>query len=142
MVTVEGGLVTASISAFQIIKGLDEVTVHFDDKDLKVAVADVISSAAETNEGLASMKWIVMAVLAPALLLVLIGGLAVKNQRFGRGVGILVLRIGLVVLGLGSIMFSAAGKDGGIALTLLLVTGISGVVGGLLALVMPEPAAA
>ena len=42
----------------------------------------------------------------------------------------------------GAILYSTAGKDGGIALLLLLVTGIAGVVGGLLALVKPERAAA
>ena len=142
MVTVEREGAKASVSAFQIIKGLDEVSAQVDGQDVKVALASAGGSAAEAKEGLAPMKGIVMAIFAPALLLVLIGGLAVKNRKFGRGAGVLVLLFGLIGLGIGSILFSAAGSDGGIALTLLLVTGVAGVVGGFLARIQPERALA
>ncbi len=142
MVAVERDGAKASVSAFQLVQGLDEVTANVGGKDIKVAVSDAGVSTTEAQKELASMRWVFLAIFAPTLLLVLIGGLAVKNQRFGRGAGFLALLFGLICLGLGAITLSAAGKDAGIALTLLLGTGIAGVVGGLLALVKPERAAA
>ena len=53
-----------------------------------------------------------------------------------------VARDRTVGLGIAAILKSAAEGDGGIGLTLLLVTGVAGVVGGLAALVKPERAQA
>jgi hypothetical protein len=52
--------------------------------------------------------------------------------------GTFSLLSGLIGLGIAMILKSAAEGDGGIGLTLLLVTGVAGVVGGLAALIKPE----
>jgi hypothetical protein len=138
LVSVERHGATASVSAFQVIKGLDEVEVAVDEAGARRAIDVETSAGAKKDIG--AMKGIVMAIFAPALLLALIGGLGVARKRFGRGAGAFSLLLGLVGLGIAAILKSAAEGDGGIGLTLLLVTGVAGVVGGLAALIKPERA--
>ena len=104
-----------TVSAFQIIKGLDSQSVN-------------------------DLKAIVMAFFSPAILLALIGGLGVARKKFGRVAGAFSLIFGLIGLGIGGLLTSAAEGDSGSGLTLLLVTGAAGVVGGLMALIKPERA--
>ncbi len=126
----------ATVSALQIIKGLETVSVAVDTAEVH-SVRDVeVRGAAKQDLG--AMKGIVMAVFAPALLLALIGGIAVSRKRFGRGSAALALVFGLIGLGIGAVLNGAAEGDGGIAITLLLVTGVCGTVGGLIGLVKPE----
>jgi len=136
LVSVERQGTKASVSAYQIIKGLDQVEVAVDDGMRRAAVD--VEMGGEAKKDLGAIKGIVMAVFAPALLLVLIGGAGVARKRFGRVAGTFSLLLGLVGLGIGAILKSAAEGDGGIGLTLLLVTGIAGVVGGIATLVKPE----
>lgn len=126
----------ASVSAFQVIKGLDQVEVAVDDgvRDASYSV----ETAASAKKDIGAIKGIVMAVFVPALLLSLIGAAGLKRKQFGRVAGTFSLLIGLVGLGIGAILKSAFEGDGGIALTLLIVTGVAGVVGGLAALIKPE----
>ena len=60
------------------------------------------------------------------------------RKKFGRVAGTFSLLFGLIGLGIGALLKGAAEGDSGIGLTLLLVTGVAGVVGGLIALVKPE----
>lgn len=138
MVTVQRSDFTGSVSAFQIIKGLDAVTVAAGSHEASIALADAGSSAQSAKEALDGMKAIVMAIFAPAMLLVLIGGLGVYRKRFGRAAGTFSLLFGLIGLGIGAMLKGAAEGDSGIGLTLLLVTGVAGIVGGILALAKPE----
>src|SRR5262249_6617813 len=97
-----------------------------------------VETTAEAKEGIGAMKGIVMAIFAPALLLAVIGAAGVKRKRFGRVAGTFSLLFGLLGLGIASILKSAAEGDSGIGMTLLLLTGVAGVVGGLAALIKPE----
>jgi hypothetical protein len=135
LVSVTRGGHTGTVSAFQVMKGLDQVSTEVD----RGAATEM--DRANAKDGVGAIKGIVMAIFAPAVLLALIGGLGVARKRFGRGAGTLVLLLGLIGLAIGGILKSAAEGDAGIGLTLLLVTGVSGVVGGILALVKPERAA-
>jgi hypothetical protein len=136
LVSVERQGAKASVSAYQIIKGLDQVEVAVDQGASQRQIDVATSASAKKDIG--AMKGIVMAIFAPALLLSLIGGAGAMRKRFGRVAGTFSLLLGLVGLGIGAILKSAAEGDGGIGLTLLLVTGVAGVVGGIAALVKPE----
>jgi hypothetical protein len=158
LVSVQRDNFHGTVSAFQLVKGLDaasdavdkadsHVDSHLDSQvDSQVNVAsfgaeDAAAShaaAGEAKKDLGALKAIVLAIFAPALVLALIGGLGVKRKRFGRGAGALSLVLGLVGLGIAMILKSAAEGDAGIGLTLLLVTGVSGVVGGMIALIKPQ----
>jgi hypothetical protein len=138
LVSVERDSTKASVSAFQIIKGLDQVEVAVADAGARRKI-DVATSAS-AKQDIGALKGIVMAIFAPALLLTFLGGLGAARRRFGRVAGTFSLLLGIAGLGIGAVLKSAAGGDGGIGLTLLLLTGVAGVVGGLLALVKPERA--
>jgi len=142
MVSVDRGDHSGTVSAFQIFKGLDQLSAQAGSEEIHLATASARASAAEAKEGLDGMKGIVMAIFAPAILLLLIGGLGVARKKFGRVAGAFSLIFGLVGLGIGGLLKSAAEGDSGIGLTLLIVTGVAGVVGGLMALVKPERAQA
>jgi hypothetical protein len=136
LVSVERQGTKASVSAYQVIKGLDQVEVAVDEGARQAAYSMETSASAKKDIG--AMKGIVMAIFAPALLLALIGAAGVARKRFGRVAGTFSLLLGLVGLGIAAILKSAAEGDGGIGLTLLLVTGVAGVVGGIATLIKPE----
>ena len=136
LVSVERQGAKASVSAFQVIKGLDQVEVAVDEGARQAGYS--VETTAEAKEGIGAMKGIVMAFFAPALLLTLIGGMGVARKRFGRVAGTFSLLLGIVGLAIGALLKSAAEGDAGIGLTILLLTGVAGIVGGIAALVKPE----
>jgi hypothetical protein len=126
-------------SAFQIVKGLDTVQHEVDQAATASDLSTVDRAAAtEGSDGIGKIKGLVLAIFAPAAVLALIGGLGVYRKKFGRGAGVLALLVGLVGLGIAALLKSAAEGDAGIGLTMLIVTGLAGVVGGVMALVKPE----
>lgn len=135
---------TATVSAFQVMKGLDAVSSELDKDDVKAQAAAYgeTGSLKSAKDGVDGIKGIVMAIFAPALLLAFIGGMGVARKKFGRVAGTFSLLFGLLGLGIGAILKSAAEGDSGIGLTLLLVTGLAGIVGGIMALAKPERLAA
>lgn len=137
MVTVHRSGYEGSVSAFQIIKGLNVASDAMASDEVRHAA---MSSEAYTSakDGVDQMKGIVMAIFIPAILLAALGALGVAKKKFGRGIGAVSFLLGLVGLGIGALLKSAAGADGGIGLTLLLATGALGTVGGLFALVKPD----
>lgn len=143
-----GDQASVTVSAFQIVKGIEVAKVAVDKADGSHEDVMVHAEAQEAKKGLDSIKGIVMAIFAPALLLVLIGGLGVMRKKFGRVAGTFSLLFGLVGLGIAMLLRSAAadaasdGGSGGIALTILLLTGVAGIAGGILALAKPERASA
>jgi hypothetical protein len=127
---------SAKVSAYQVVKGLDQVSVEVD-KAGGTSTVDV-ATRNEAKQDLGAIKGIVMAVFAPAALLALIGALGVKRRKFGRGAGTFALLLGVVGLGIGAVLKSAAEGDAGIGMTLLIVTGLAGCIGGIAALIKPE----
>ncbi|HLL24296.1 MAG TPA: hypothetical protein VK427_19330 [Kofleriaceae bacterium] len=133
---------TATVSAFQVVKGLEAVSTELDKDQVAVHAASVgeTASLSEAKDGIGSIKGIVMAVFAPALLLAAIGGAGLARKKFGRVAGTFSLLLGVAGLGIGVVLQGAAEGDSGIGLTMLLLTGVAGIVGGLMALVKPERA--
>jgi hypothetical protein len=129
-----------SVSAYQVVKGLDQAQTAVDEGVQQSAFDADVGASAKKNIG--ALKGIVLGVFAPAVWLTLIGALGVARKRFGRVAGTFSFLLGLLGLGIGAILKAAAEGDGGIGLTLLLITGFAGVVGGLAALIKPEGFAA
>jgi hypothetical protein len=140
MVSVERGGKSVSVSAFQVVKGLDAVQSELDKDEVRVKAASYgeEGSLSKAKGDVSGIKGIVMAVFAPALLLALIGAAGVARKKFGRVAGTFSLIFGLLGLGIGAILKSAAEGDSGVGLTLLLATGVLGVVGGILTLAKPD----
>ena len=141
MVSVSRQGKTVTVSAFQVVKGLEAVKAEVEKDEVRAQAASTSydrASYGKAKDGVDGIKGIVMAIFAPALLLALIGGAGVARKKFGRVAGTFSLLFGLVGLGIGAILKSAAEGDSGIGLTLLLITGLAGIVGGIMALVKPE----
>lgn len=131
------------ISAFQVIGGIDIAEEALEDADAPTAEAEAMT--ADIENMLSDVKTFLYAVYAPALLFTLFGVLGVARRRFGRGLGSLSLLLGLLTLGVWALLFAAAGETDaslGLGAQLLLVTGLGGTVGGLVALVKPDRGAA
>ena len=141
LVSVHRTNVHGTVSAFQLMKGLDTASDEIDKASIEGATAEereATRSGAKDTVG--ALKGIVMAIFAPALLLTLIGGLGVGRKKFGRVAGTFALLLGLIGLGIAAVLKSAAEGDAGVGMTFLLVTGVAGVVGGIMALAKPERA--
>jgi hypothetical protein len=152
LVAVKDSGVTGALSAYRIVKGIDTA-------EQVVAAADTAAvdaygksesfqaSKAEANAALGEVKMVVLAVFAPALLLALIGGVAVMRKKFGRLGGVGALLFGGIGLGIWAILNSAAnevaasGNTGdvkGMGMHLLMITGLCGLVAGIITLVKPD----
>ena len=149
LVTVEHRGTKVSASAFQVVKGIGEIQDATKTDEVQDKIASMGSEgrkmAKDVDGELGKIKGFVLAIFLPALLLAVIGGLGVARKRFGRVAGTFSLIFGLLGLGIGALLRAAAAETGdgaGIAMTILLLTGLAGFVGGILALVKPERAAA
>src|SRR5574338_614768 len=78
LVSVERQGVKASVSAYQVIKGLDQVEVAVDQAGARSSVE--VATARSEERDIGAMKGIVMAIFAPALLLSLIGAAGVARK--------------------------------------------------------------
>src|SRR5262245_16829791 len=146
----EGQGKSASISAFQAVKGIDTALDATDQAAASATTAEAKSATAEIADVVNKVKAFLYAMYAPALLLFLFGLVGVLKKKFGRGFGILSLLMGLVALGFWALLFMAAGeanKDStgtdvkvalGLGVHLLLATGILGFLGGITSTVKPD----
>src|SRR5215813_2647808 len=135
-VTHHGQKVT--VSAMQVVKGLDTIHTEVDGNDEVRASMSSPTGIRATKDAVGAIKGIVIAVFVPALVLAAIGGGAVARRRFGRLGSIFSLIIGLISLGIAGILTAAAEGDSGAGLYLLLLSAIAGTLGGLLATIKPD----
>jgi len=149
LVTVEHRGTKVSASAFDVVKGLGEVQAAVKSDEAKESIAAMgregRKMAKDVDADLGTIKMFVFVIFVPALLLAVIGGMGVARKRFGRVAGTFSLLFGLIALGIGALLRAAASETGdsaGIAMTILLLTGLLGFIGGIMALVKPERAAA
>ncbi|HEY4240945.1 MAG TPA: hypothetical protein VGM88_14075 [Kofleriaceae bacterium] len=135
--------VTAKVSAFQVVKGLDSMEATVESNGEKSHVTLSAEQVNETKDGIEKVKGVILAFFAPAFLFVLFGIAGIARKRFGRVIGTFSLLFGLVSLGVAALLNSAFTQTGnadskGIAVTLLFVSSIAAVIGGLMALIKPE----
>jgi hypothetical protein len=139
LVSVAQSGVKGTLSAFQIVKGIDSAQDVVSTEGAAIAeTAEGKAAVGEANDALGAVKGIVLALFVPALFLTLFGGIGAAKKRFGRGLGIGSLLFGIVGLGIWALLNSAAEGSAGIGLHMLLLTGLGGAVGGLMATIKPE----
>lgn len=151
LVAVKDSGVTGALSAYRIVKGIDSAAQVVDHADS--AAVDSFDKSDEfqttkkdANAALGEVKGVVLAVFAPALLLALIGGVAAMRKKFGRLGGVGALLFGGIGLGIWAILNAAANEVAaqgghdvkGTGMYLLMVTGLCGVVAGIMTLVKPD----
>jgi hypothetical protein len=136
--------VTVKISAYDAVAGIDSLQDVVGDADTTGEANE--QDLKEINEALGEVKMIILAMFVPALFLLLFGGLGTMKKKFGRGFGAGALIFGLIGLGIWAILNTAASEIEaetnesikGLGMWMLMLTGLGGTVGGLLALIKPD----
>ncbi len=145
ILAVENSGVEGKLSAFQIVKGIETA------KDVvkqapTTGTAEEKQAVDDANAELDKYRGFVYAIFGPAALLFLFGLIGVLRGRFGRGLGITSLLIGLIGLGIWALLNAAANEVSaehgesvkGVAMHLLMVTGLGGTLAGLITTVAPD----
>ncbi len=143
LVSVQKSGIEGKLSAYQIVKGIDSAKDVV--SDAPAGTVDDRAAVADANDALGAIKGIVLAIFAPAGLLLLFGGIGAARKQFGRGLAIPSMLFGLIGLAIWALLNSAASSGGGdsaagIGMHMLLLTGLLGTVGGLFATVKPDRA--
>ena len=133
-------------SAFDVMKGLSKAEDLADQGEM-VATGMGEREAADFARGgkevASTAKWILYIPFFPCLMFALFGGLGMI-RRYGRLLGAGTLIFGLIGLGIYALLTAAAKETGtqdalGSGVTALLISYILGTLGGLVALIKPEP---
>jgi hypothetical protein len=139
------GKITGDASAFQIVRGVDNVSDVFDQGEkLGLTREDSQRIAKVFHEGLNAYRGVAIAFFAPAGLLAVLGILLVLRDRMGRFSGLLALILGAACCAVFGLFWRAdqtsrdASASLGLGVYLLLGAGLGGVLAGLGALVSPD----
>jgi hypothetical protein len=138
-----GGNETYSLSAMQVMQGAEGIKNAVAEKAPEANAVDA-SAMKGVEDMMDTLKTAMMIPFVPTGLFLLITLLGIK--RFGRGLGVFSLIVGLIALAgwaLLSAAMSEAGDDGkaafGIGFTLLMVGGLLGTAGGIAGIAKPQP---
>jgi hypothetical protein len=142
------GRFEGTVSAYQIVRGIDDVTDLVDGAKPVVAASPEAQRFVETfNEELARYRGALVAFFLPAALLALVGALCGARRKMGRVAGLFATVLGLVNAVIWVLFYQvshdAKTASQGIAemghgLHLLLAAGIAGTLAGLGALFAPD----
>ena len=145
ILAVESSGIEGKLSAYQIVSGIETV------KDVvkqapNTGTAEEKQAIDQANAELDKYRGFVYAIFGPAALLALFGLIGVLRGRFGRGLAVPTLLFGLLGLAIWYLLDSAANEVGaehgesvkGVAMHLLLVTGLGGTMAGLISTVVPD----
>lgn len=146
LIAVQKSGIEGKLSAFVIVKGIDKASEVVNGGAAAAASAADVS---EANDALAKIKGIVLGIYAPAALLLLIGAIGVARKKFGRVAGTFSLLIGLIGLGIASLLLTAAKDPGvsqandsggvaGVGMYVMFLAALLGAVAGLVTLVKPD----
>ncbi|MBI5499177.1 MAG: hypothetical protein HY907_02970 [Deltaproteobacteria bacterium] len=133
-------------SAFDVIKGLsaaEDAASTGEGVAAGLGETDAARLAGDVKEGANTAKWIMYIPFVPCAFFVLFGGLGLL-RRYGRLLGVGTLIFGLMGLGFWALLRAAAKESGvedslGSGVSMLLVSYLLGTLGGLVALIKPEP---
>jgi hypothetical protein len=136
------------VSAFQMIKGIESAQEVVSNAPAEANTVEAKARISDANEGLEKVKGIIWLVFAPGFLLIPLGLAGVLRKKFGRlgGTGALVLGAWATLMG--ALLMTAASEarvdevgakaGAGAGIYLLLLGGLLGLLGGLLALIKPD----
>lgn len=151
MLKVTMGEETHSFSAADVMKGVElaEQGVKKAREDLSDEIAtaapEVDKGLKDADEAIDTIKGIIAMFFIPSLLLVAIGGVATFRKKLGRLGGFGTMLFALIGIAMSGFSIAVLGDPSvksvlgaGMALYLLLLTGIAGFVCGLLTLIKPD----
>lgn len=137
--------VTLSVSAYQIVSGIDDVRRLVEEaKPMAAASADARQQLEAISAELERYRGVLVAVFAPAVALALLGALCGARHKMGRLAGLIAIALGLVNAGIWLVFFQVVMDEPdvrvnlGFGLHLVLIAGALGTLAGLGALVAPD----
>jgi len=143
------GKITGDASAFEIARGADNLGDIFRQADQRAGSHDGGRRLAKAwSDSLSASRGVVIAVFAPAGLLVLLGIGMLLRDRMGRRAGLFAIVFGAACCAVFALFWQAdqgardAGTVLGLGVYLLLGAGFGGVIAGLGAIVSPDRGAA
>ena len=136
----DGGGGSVSLSAMQIVKGVDEIATQVHDTAEATDNAEVKQVSSGVSEIANQIKGFILIMYAPFLVFLAIGGVGVAKKKLDRLGGTGALLFGLVTSALSGLVVAAIGDKGGagMGVYLALVAGLVGMVSGLLVLIKPD----
>jgi hypothetical protein len=139
------GEIEGSVSAYQIVRGIDAVDELIDTaKPITVTNAQATRVVTKINSELERYRGALIACFVPAAALALLGALVGARRKMGRIAGLLAIVIGLANAGVWVLFFQVSMEQPdvtvamGLGLHLLLVAGIVGMFAGLGAVLAPD----
>jgi hypothetical protein len=146
------GRFEGTVSAYQIVRGIDDVTDLVEGAKPIVAASPEAQQFVKTfNVELARYRGALVAFYLPAALLALVGALCGARRKMGRLAGLFALALGLANASIW-VLFHQVSHDAkvasqgvanmGFGLHMLLAAGIAGILAGLGALLAPDRGAA
>ena len=141
----QGGMkgIDFSLSPMDIVKGLSKLddVVSGDAKNQTSEQAK--KTVHDLEDSISSIKGLIALLYAPALLLLVIGGVGAARKKLGRLGGLGALFFGGLAGGIGALFLAAAGGAGaeikpGLGTYLMLAGGLIGALAGLVTLVKPD----
>lgn len=139
------GKLSGSISAYQIVRGIDDVTNFIDGaKPLVAADADAYKFTTRVNKDLAEYRNLIVVLYAPAAVLALFGALAGVRRKLGRFGGLIAILLGAVNAVLWFLFFQVSveatdiSASLGIGLHMLALAGAFAITGGIGAFLLPD----
>ena len=145
IVTGERAGKSVSISAFQVFTGAGALKEEVDKTTSVQGMSDseLAAKKKDVTETLSEIKGIVLGCFIPGFIMALVGVIAVIRGKLERLGGTLVLVLALLTLAIWALLSAGFGEtngevDKGVAMWLLLGTGLLGLAGGVMALVNPD----
>ena len=142
------GRIEGSVSAYQIVRGIDDVGELVEGAKPIVAASPEAQRYVKTfNDELANYRGVLVGCFVPAMLLALLGALAGARRKMGRIAGLLAIALGVINAGVWLLFYQVSNDPRlaehgtatmGIGLHLLLTAGIAGMLAGLGALLAPD----
>ena len=141
------GRIEGTVSAYQIVGGIDDVNELIEGtKPIVAASPEAQRYVKMFNDELARYRGVLVGLYVPAALLALLGALAGMRRKLGRIAALLAIALGLANAGIWLLFYQvsqdASAAEGsasiGIGVYMLLAAGIAGTVAGLGALVSPD----
>jgi len=142
----DGGI-EGSVSAYQIVRGIDDVGELVEGtKPIVAASPDAQRFVTTFNEQLGRYRGVLVGLYVPAALLALLGALAGIRRKLGRIAALLAIALGLANAGIWILFYqvsldataTAGTASLGIGVHMLLAAGIAALLAGLGALVSPD----
>lgn len=148
LIAVQKSGVSGKLSAYRIVAGITAAQQVVDKASALPEAQPNKKDFKEANDTLGAIKGIVIGLFVPVWLLLLIGGIGAARKKFGRVAGSFSLLVGLIGLGVASLLLGAAQDKtvtsvtnesvAGVGMYVMFLAAALGAIGGIMTLIKPD----